>query len=83
MSQHTKLILEKKLSHRSCRDSNSQLFDHKSSTLTNKLSWFSYDYNARRAFQFIDDPEPETLTGLSLVQGSADGLTSVGSWSER
>ena len=37
-SQHTTLTLEKKISRRSCRDSNSQPFDRESGALTNKLS---------------------------------------------
>ena len=37
-SQHTKSTLEKKISRRSSRDSNSQPFDHESGALTNKLS---------------------------------------------
>ena len=36
-SQHPKLTLTKKFSRRSCRDSNSQPFDHESGALTNKL----------------------------------------------
>ena len=41
-SQHTKLTLKKKFSCHSCQDSNSQPFNHESSTLTNKLSQHSY-----------------------------------------
>ena len=37
-SQHTKLTLENKFSRGSCRDSNSQPFDHQSGALTNKPS---------------------------------------------
>ena len=37
-SQHTKLSLEKKFSRRSCRNSNSQPFDHASGAHTNRLS---------------------------------------------
>ena len=38
MSAHKVNSGEKKISSRSCRDSNSQLFDHESGALTNKLS---------------------------------------------
>ena len=37
-SQHRKLTLEKKLSRRSCRDSNPRPFDHESGALTTELS---------------------------------------------
>ena len=73
-SQHTKLTLEKKFFCRSCQDSNSQPFNHKSGTLTNKLSQLPTWWNISMLIMLFYQHHPfKPGTGRTqwlLIQGS-------------
>ena len=66
-SQHRKLTSEKKFCRRSCRDSNSQTFEHKSGALQTELSgphsWYLMPSQSHRSGQNLIQP----VTGISLI----------------
>ena len=66
-SQHTKLTLDKKILRCSCWDSNSQSFDHESSTLTNKLSLLPALYAYRKSVKLPTDIKRMLQMGCRLA----------------
>ena len=69
-SPHTKLTQGKKFSRRSCRDSNSQPFDHESGALTNKLLRLLHrnSYGHFKSFCSPGSSLETMLFGASFVQ---------------